>query len=118
MSTWTQNAWNNSAKWVSKAWGDSSGWVVTNWDHFILWVNTITSGDPFGWIESVVLDNGILAYENYAELRTFLNTKPNEEQVRQRCTDILSELSLLEEDKATLWEMLCQWANEKKVGIN
>ena len=112
VSAWTVQAWNDSSKWVSQAWVDSSNWAVTNWDHFIVWVNTVASGDPYSWVKDVVLDNGILAYDEYAKVRSFLDSDPSIDQIRQKYDEELSELSLLNEDKDILWNMLQQWTSE------
>ena len=117
VSAWTVQAWDDSSKWVSKAWADSSNWAVTNWDHFIVWVNTIASGDPYSWVKDVVLDNGILAYDEYADVRSFLNSNPSLDQIRQKYDSSLSELSLLNEDKDILWNMIQQWSNENGLGM-
>ena len=112
VSAWTVQAWNDSSKWVSQAWTDSSNWAVTNWDHFIVWVNTVASGDPYSWVKNVVLDNGILAYDAYADVRSFLDSNPSLDQIHQKYDASLSELSLLNEDKDTLWNMIQQWSEE------
>ena len=117
VSAWTVQAWNDSSKWVSQAWTDSSNWAVTNWDHFIVWVNTVASGDPYSWVKEVVLDNGILAYDEYAEIRTFLDSAPSIDQIHQKYDEDLSELSLLNEDKGILWNMLQQWTSENGLGM-
>ncbi|MBQ6504376.1 MAG: hypothetical protein IJI57_10745 [Flexilinea sp.] len=113
ISAWTAQAWVDPSKWVSQAWRDSSAWTSTNWDNFILWVNTIAAGKPYSWITDTILDNGILAYENYADVRTFLESNPNIEQICGKYDEQLSELSLLNEDKEILWDMLQQWSNEQ-----
>lgn len=115
VSAWAVQAWNDSSKWVSQAWTDSSNWAVTNWDHFIVWVNTVASGDPYSWVKNVVLDNGILAYNEYADVRSFLNNNPSLDQIHQKYDSSLSELSLLNEDKDTLWAMIQQWSDENNL---
>ena len=112
VSAWTVQAWDDSSKWVSQAWSDSSNWAVTNWDHFIVWVNTIASGDPYSWIKNVVLDNGVLAYDEYIDVRSFLDSKPNLDHIYQKYDSMLSELSLLNEDKDILWDMIQQWSKD------
>lgn len=117
ISAWTAQAWVDSSKWVSQAWKDSSAWTSTNWDSFILWVNTIAAGKPYSWITDTVLDNGILAFENYAEIRTFLGCDPNIEQIHEKYNEQLSELSLLNEDKEILWDMIQQWSNDQDLPL-
>ena len=68
ISAWTIQAWNDSSKWVARAWSDSSSWVETNRDHFIVWANMIAAGNPYSWISDAVLENGILAYDEYVEM--------------------------------------------------
>lgn len=113
ISAWTAQAWVDSSKWVSQAWKDSSAWTSTNWDSFILWVNTMAAGKPYSWITETVLDNGILAYDNYSEIRTFLENNPNIEQIHEKYNEQLSELSVLNEDKEILWDMLAKWSKEQ-----
>ena len=118
VTAWTAQAWDNSAKWVSQAWADSSEWAATNWDHFMIWVNTVTAGDPYSWIKNVVLDSGILAYDEFVDVRSFLDSNPNLEQIRQKYDEYLSELSLLNEDKDVLWNMIQQWSDEKELAFD
>ena len=113
ISAWTAQAWVDSSEWVSQAWKDSSEWTSTNWDNFILWVNTTVAGKPYSWITETVLDNGILAYENYSEIRTFLENNPNVEQIHEKYNEQLSELSILNEDKDILWDMLAKWSDDQ-----
>ncbi len=117
VSAWTMQAWADSSKWVSKAWKDSTDWTSTNWDNFILWINTVATGKPYSWITETVLDNGILAYENYAEIRLFLESDPNIDQVHKKYNELLSELSLLNEDKEILWNMLQQWSKDQNLPL-
>lgn len=117
ISAWTVQAWDDSSKWVSQAWTDSSSWAVTNWDHFIVWVNTVASGDPYSWVKTVVLNNGVLAYDEYAEVRSFLDTDPGIGQVREKYDTALSELSILNEDKEILWNMIQQWSGDKGLTV-
>lgn len=117
VSAWTVQAWNDSSKWVSQAWADSSNWATTNWDHFIVWVNTVASGDPYSWLKDDILDHGILAYDEYAEVRVLLNSDPSIDHLRQKYIDTLSELSLLNEDKETLWNLIQQWSEENGLSI-
>ena len=113
VSAWTAQAWSVSLKWVTQAWIDTSNWAVTNWDHFVVWVNTLASGDPYAWIKDVILDNGIWAYDEYVAVRSFLNSDPSLEQIEQKYNEAFSELSLLNEDKETVWDILRQWSDEK-----
>ena len=117
VSDWTAQAWDDSSKWVSQAWADTSEWASVNWDNFIVWVNVLTSGDPYSWIKDVVIDNGVLAYDAYAELRSFINEKPNADQLHQKYDAVFSELSLLDQDKAKLWETLQEWSDAKGLPI-
>ncbi len=116
-SAWFVQAWDDSSKWVSQAWDDSSSWAATNWDRFLIWVNTLASGDPYAWIKDVVLDNGIWAYEEYAAARSFLNSQPDMEQLHQKYNAAFSELSLLNDDKAIIWDMLRKWSDESGLTI-
>ena len=109
VSTWTVQAWNDSSKWVAQAWSDSSNWAIISWDHFVVWVNTVVSGDPYSWVKNVVLDNGILAYNQYAEVRSFLDSDPSLNEIRQKYDSALSELSVLNDDKTVLWNMMEDW---------
>lgn len=117
VSAWTAQAWDDSSKWVSQAWADTSEWASVNWDSFIVWVNIIASGDPYSWIKDVVLDNGVLAYDAYAEMRSFINEKPNADQLHQKYNEIFSKLSLLDQDKEKLWETLDEWSTKKGLTI-
>lgn len=117
VSDWTAQAWDDSSKWVSQAWADTSDWVSVNWDNFIVWVNVLTTGDPYSWIKDVVLDNGVLAYDAYAELRSFVNEKPNVDLLHQKYDAFFSELSLLDQDKAKLWETMKEWSDNKGLPI-
>lgn len=105
-SGWTAQAWIDSAKWVSQTWSESSDWTATNWDHFIVWINTITAGSPYSWIKDATLNDGIIAYDRFVELRSFLNSNPDETQIRLMYDKMLSELSILNEDKGILWNMI------------
>jgi hypothetical protein len=113
VSTWTAQVWDNSSKWISQTWTESSNWAVTNWDHFIVWVNTALSGDPYSWVKNVVLDNGVLAYDGYAKIRSFLAKNPSLDEIRQTYDEALSELSLLNKDKDIIWGMIQGWTEEK-----
>ena len=117
VSAWTVQAWDDSSKWVSQAWKDSSEWATVNWDSFIIWVNTIASGDPFSWVKDVVIDNGTLAYDEYADIRSFLKEKPNLKQIQQKYDEKLTELSLLNQDKEVLWKTLKKWTEEKGLSL-
>lgn len=113
ISAWTIQAWNDSSKWVARAWSDSSRWVETNWDHFIVWANMIAAGNPYSWISDAVLENGILAYDEYVEMLTFLDGNPSPDEFHQRYDGALTELSMLNEDKTVLWQMLQEWSEKK-----
>lgn len=113
ISAWTIQAWNDSSKWVARAWSDSSSWVETNWDHFIVWANMIAVGNPYSWISDAVLENGILAYDEYVEMLTFLDGNPSPDELHQRYDGALTELSMLNEDKTVLWQMLQEWSEKK-----
>ena len=117
VSLWTIHAWMDSSEWVSQAWADSSIWVDTNWNGFIIWINNILLGRPFAWIENVVLDNGILAYDEYAELRSFIAGKPDTEQIKARFYDALYELSFLDGDEEILWDTLVKWSEAHDLPI-
>ena len=117
VSGWTVQAWDDSSKWVSKAWEDSTSWASTNWDNFIVWVNSITAADPYAWITNVIVDNGILAYDEYVSTRSFLAGEPNLEEIRQEYDGLLSELSLLNEDKEVLWCMIQNWTEQQGISM-
>ena len=116
-SDWTVQAWNNSSEKVSQAWSDSTEWMQANWDHFILWMNTIIAGDPYAWIEDVVLNNGELAYNEYINIRSFLNENPSKDAMREQYDAIFYDLSMLNEDKETVWTTLESWSDEKGVAV-
>ena len=115
ISLWTVQAWEDSYAWVVQAWEDSTSMIVGSWDNFILWVNMVISGNPYSWIGDIVLENGILGYDSYASIRSFLDTDPDLEQFRAFYEESLEELSLLKEDRDTLWDMLINWAEEKEL---
>jgi len=115
VSAWTMQAWQDSTKWVSQAWKDSSNWTATNWDHFIVWVNRLTSGDPYSWIKDSILENGVFAYEEYVNLRSFLEKSPDLDQIHLKYDDMLSKLSLRNEDKTVLWKMMQEWSENNKL---
>ena len=117
VTSWTAQAWDDSSKWVSQAWKDTSNWATVNWDEFIIWVNTVTSGDPFTWINDVVLDNGVVGYDEYADLRAFLDNNPTDIYVQKKYMEYLTRLSLLDADKGILWEMLQEWSKEKQLTL-
>ena len=117
VSAWTAQAWIDSSKWVSQAWANSSDWTSENWDNFILWINTIAAGKPYAWISDTMLDNGILAYDLFADIRAFLHENPNVNQIKEKYDIQLSELSLLNEDKEVLWNMLQQWSEEHDLSL-
>ncbi len=116
-SEWVKHAWDDSANWVQKAWKNSAGWTATSWDAFVLWINTIAKGNPYLWIQDSVLDYGIPAYESFAALRVFYKEEPNEEQLRTRYDEQLAELSLLEKDRETLWGLLKDWSEIRKLPL-
>ena len=105
-SAWAVQAWADSSNWVSQAWTDSSTWATTNWDNFVIWIDTLVAGNPYTWINDMILTDGILAYDSFAELRSFLKEDPDLEQVHSRYDEKLAELSLLDSDKDILWNML------------
>ncbi|MBQ8080441.1 MAG: hypothetical protein IJ240_00935 [Clostridia bacterium] len=118
VSEWTIQAWTDSAKWISQRWDGATTWTAANWDHFIVWLTTVAAGSPYAWIKDVVLDHGILAYDAFAKVRSFLNSQPSIEQIRESYDEALSELSLINEDKDILWDMLQQWSEEKGLSID
>lgn len=115
-SGWTLRAWDDSTKWVSQAWTDSSKWTATTWNRFVTWVHIVSSGNPYSWINHVVLDHGILAFDEFTAMRSFLNREPGLNEIHNRYNQVFSELSLLNEDKDILWNMLQEWTDEK--GLN
>lgn len=114
---WLTQAWNDSATWVSQAWTDSSTWISTNWNHFGIWITTTLTQSPYSWVNDMVVRDGILAYDGFSNIRSFLAQKPSEKQVRAKYDELLSELSLLEDDKDILWNMMQDWANEKSLSF-
>ena len=118
VSSWTVQAWTDSTKWVEQTWNSSAAWVTANWDHFIVWVNKIASGDPYAWMQDSILNTGILAYDNYVSLRTFLATDPDPNQIRHQYETVLLDLSCLAEDTDILWNMLQQWAESKSLSVD
>lgn len=81
--------------------------------HFIVWANMIAAGNPYSWISDAVLENGILAYDEYVEMLTFLDGNPSPDELHQRYDGALTELSMLNEDKTVLWQMLQEWSEKK-----
>lgn len=116
-SNWTIQAWNDASKWVGKAWSDSTKWAANNWNHFIVWINTISSGDPYSWLKTAIADNGILAYDRLVDLRSFLEKDPQNDEIHEKYNAALSELSILKEDQAILWNMLQDWSNENGIAM-
>ena len=114
-SKWISQAWTDSSKWISQAWDDSSAWVAGNWSGFVIWLKTVTSDNPYSWIRDMVLDEGILAYDEYVAIRTFLSDNPDSVRIKETLFKMFSELSLLNEEKETIWELFSQWAEEHKV---
>ncbi len=113
LSEWTTRAWEDASKWVARAWSDSAKWTATNWDTFIVWVNTLKSGDPYAWVRDVVADHGAPAYDLFAQARTFLNSDPDLDTMRQKYNEVLAKLSLRHEDRDILWNMLQEWTDRK-----
>ena len=116
-SAWLVQAWNDSSAWVVHAWSDTGDWVNTNWNRFAVWVSTITDGDPYDWISDTVLENGLVAYDNFVDLRSFLKTEPDLDELRSKYDEKLAELSLVNDDKTVLWDMLQQWATERNLSM-
>lgn len=112
---WVAQAWEDSSKWVSQAWKDSTEWVSGNWSAFTIWVRTITKDNPYTWIRDMVLDEGILAYNNYVEIREFVASNPDSSAIKEKLYAKLSEQSLLNEDKDKVWQIFTSWATEHHV---
>lgn len=112
-STWIAQAWDDSSKWVEQAWKDSRDWINTNWDNFIIWMNTVTEGNPYSWINDMIGEDGLLAYNTFTELRSFYAEDPDLERLHSYFIDSLGELSLLTEDKETVWSTVQLWAEAK-----
>lgn len=112
---WVAQAWEDSSKWVSQAWQDSSEWISGNWSAFTIWVRTITWDNPYAWIRDMVLDEGILAYDSYVEIRDFLAGNPDAAAIKEKLFAELSEQSLLNEEKNKVWEIFESWAAEHHV---
>lgn len=115
ISSWTKQAWDNSSKWVMKAWDSTSTWTSENWSNFIIWINTITSDNPYSWIDDSIIKNGLFAYESFAALRAFLDNTPDINETRQKYDEVLTELSLLNNDKEILWLMLKEWSDDQNI---
>ncbi len=115
IGSWINQAWEDTSTYVENAWTSGTDWIATNWNNFTLWITTTAAGSPYTWINDMVLENGLLAYEGFTSVRTFLAANPTEEQLQAKYDELLYELSLLEEDKAILWNMLQQWAEEKQL---
>ncbi len=113
LSSLTKKAWNTSSEWVSQTWKKGATWSTENWNNFVLWVNVIAAGDSYAWIKDDILNNGLLAYDEYIELRTFLKTGPDITKLQLRYDDMLSKLSLPSYDKEVLWQMIQKWSDEK-----
>lgn len=114
---WLAQAWDDSSKWVGQAWKDSTEWVAGNWSSFTIWVRTITWDNPYSWIRDMVLEEGILAYDNYVEIRDFISEKPDSAAIKEKCFEKLSEQSLLNEEKEVLWTIFSEWADAHKVKV-
>ena len=112
---WVGQAWEDSSKWVGQAWNDSSAWVAGNWSEFVIWLKTVTYDNPYSWIRDMVLEEGILAYDEFVSIREFVSTNPDSAAIKAKCYDLLSELSLLNEEKEVLWDLFSKWAEEHKV---
>lgn len=112
---WIVQAWNDSGKWISKAWGDSTTWVASNWSNFVTWIDTITTEDPYKWINVTILNNGIYAYDAFIALRTFMRTNPDISQLEAYAREQMTELSLLEQDQDILMKALYDWSTEKNL---
>ncbi len=117
VSAWTVQAWADSSAWVSQAWTDSSGWAAVNWDNFIVWVNRISSANPYSWIPNQISDYGLVAFTRYCSLRSFLKSDPSLELLRREYDAMFADLSLLNEDKRILMSTLEQWSKEKGVAV-
>ena len=78
----------------------------------------MTAGNPYDWIEEDVLRYGILSYDSFAELRSFLKGNPTEGELKERFFYDLSQLSLLDEDKEILWQMLENWSKDKGLAVS
>ena len=115
ISAWTMQAWGDSSGWVKKAWHDSTSWTVSNWNNFLVWVDTVVTGNPYSWIEESVLNYGIPAYDSYSEIRSFLYESPTNDQINDRFFEELSKLSLINEDKAKIMTLLQDWSNESNL---
>lgn len=116
-TAWFEQAWDDSSRWVVQAWDDSSNWVLNTWDNFLVWMNNIALGDPYEWIDDVVLDNGIIAFDEYVAVRSFLKSQPDINQIHQTYNDMFSKMSLLNEDKVIIWDILQKWSDEKGLSI-
>ncbi|QUA52201.1 hypothetical protein [Aristaeella lactis] len=112
---WVGKAWEDSSRWASQAWQDSTTWAAKNWSNFVIWLKTITSDNPYSWIRDMVLEEGIIAYDDYVSIRTFLSENPDPFAIRKKCYDTLSVFSLLNEEKDILWDMFSRWAEEHKI---
>lgn len=114
-SAWISQAWNDSSAWVSQAWVDSSNWVSANWSQFVIWINTLTADNPYSWINDDVMAEGILAYDQYVELRKFLSGNPDVDQIHEKCKEKTARLSLLDEDIELIWNTVKAWSNENSI---
>ena len=112
---WVAQAWDDSSKWISQAWQDSTAWVAGNWSAFTIWVRTVTSENPYSWIRDMVLDEGILAYDSYVEIRDFIASNPDASAIKDKLFAKLSEQSLLNEEKDKIWEIFESWSAEHHV---
>lgn len=115
--SWAEQAWKDSSGFVSKAWTDSTVWIENKWNHFTLWLDTVINGTPFDWINDMTVNGELFVYNSFVEMRSFLDSSPDEDQIHNRFDDSLSQLSLLEEDRDILWNILSKWAAEKQLTI-
>lgn len=115
VSSWATQAWKDSSDWVSAKWGTSSKWVSDNWENLMIWADMVVSDNPYSWMNDAVQRKGLLAFDRFSDLRSFLNTSPTLTQLHERVYSNLTDLSLLNEDKETIWNMLLEWSSKNNI---
>ena len=117
VSAWLTDVWSVSSEWVSETWGVAVNWTASQWRTFTSWVITVFHDNPYGWFEKSVENNGLLAYDRYISMRSFLSEKPDAKQLQEYYYNCLDDLSFLYEERDTLWSMLEKWSAEHNLDI-
>ncbi len=111
------DAWNQSVSYVMDKWENRSEWAAYDWDNFTMWAKTIIDGNPYEWINYTMMADGVIAYEEWEDLRAFLEEEPDLEQIHERYDQIFDDISLAELDKRRLWQVLEDWSSENGMAL-